>query len=208
MIEIQSNFKNQLNQISRFLQILEIPLVFVSIVWLIYFGITLENSCITGICRSTPFIQGNLYNTALSLVIPILAFVGLTRLSLNYAQTHSDTKKSLSFHLGIVSLFCGYLILSFFSKDFLYFNNKNEVQVDSLYLLYEIATLGISSIILLRDKKVWDTLTFFSKIRLFFYLFSAVLILINLNFGILIFLILTPVLLFIDKFKQAHISWE
>ncbi len=207
-METKTTWQKQLFKSNQLLHWLEIPLVYISLVWFVYFGITLENICITGVCRSHPLIQGNLYNTAIAYIIPVLASVGILRLAINYSITSSDNRKSQSFYLGLLFLVASYINLAIFSKEFIFFNNKNEVQVDSIYLLYELGFLSLASIILLRDKKVWDLLTFFGKIRLFYYLFAVVIMIINLNLGVLIFFILTPVMLYIDRFKDAHTSWD
>jgi hypothetical protein len=207
-MQIQTTWQKKLSKFNQQLHWLEIPLVLTSLVWFIYLGATLENACITGVCRSHPLIQGNLYNTSIAYVIPVLAMVGLIRVAINYNITPSDNRKSQSFYLGIIFLLTGYINLAIFSKEFLYFNNKNEVQVDSVYLLVELGFLAIASAILLRDKKVWDLLTFFSKIRLFYYLLVIVIMVINLNLGVILFFILTPGIMYIDRFKQSHTNWQ
>ena len=198
--------------LAKILKWIEFPLFFVSIVWFVYMAIILDQSCINTICRSNQLIDGNLYNTTIKYVLPVLAILGIFRLGLNFFANHIESdmqdRKHWSFYLGLIGLVASYCVLGNFSKDFLYFNNKAEVQVDSLYVVYELILFGVSSFLLLKNKIVWDKMTFFGKIRLFYYLFEMVLLLINLNLGVLTFMLFAPFLIVADWFYRIHINWS
>jgi hypothetical protein len=171
--------------------------------WFLIMVFSLKTPCINSVCRNTLLIDGNLYNTVLRYILPLLSLIGIVRVGFDFFVNHKSQGWGFSFYLGLVGLHLSYLLFGLESRQFLFFYDKNEVLTDSVYITWELVFLVCTSFVLFRTKIVWDKSTFFIKTRAMYYFLHIVLMLTNINLGLLSLLFFIPFLIYIDLSRRS-----
>lgn len=199
------HFATKLNHLLKWV---EIAGLLIFLVWFLLNLFFLDNLCITGVCINRFMIDGNLYHTVVHYILPFFCCFGLIRIALNYFSTKKQDSWGLSFYLALIGLMACYISFAVYSREFFWFNDKEAVQPDSIQAIYTLIWFGFTSILLLKNKFNWDGSTFFIKFRIVVYIFHIVLMMLNLNIGVLAFAIFSPALIYTDLIKRSHFYWE
>lgn len=201
-------FAKNLNYLLGWIELFCLAVFFATFIIAIYY---LDTDCILVSCKKTfggfP-LDINFYNVVVKYILPSFVSIGCTRMGLNFFANRRDSYFHLSFYASLLGIFLSFLLFGLNASEFAYFHIKSKVQIDSVYIVYELALFALTSALILKNKKIWDKSTFFVKIRLMFYIFQIVLLVINMNLAISFFAISCPILIFIDLNKKIHYNWE
>jgi hypothetical protein len=136
--------------------------------------------------------------------------LGLIRVGLTFFLNKKEEGLLEGFFYGglCIFAFC-FLLITKNSDQFIYISAPNNtVHAESGVVTFTLILLISGALMLFKDKKNWDRASFFTKYRLIYYCILLVVFVINVNFGILLFLISIPVNMHIDMGKRNHLHYE
>jgi hypothetical protein len=215
-----------IKSIKKFLSYINVSLKWVEIVVLpsflifcVYFIFTQKTGCITGDCNinwlniNVGFFKlqysDNLFNFIADYGMPFLAIDGLIRIGLTFWINKKEGNFEWLFYLGLVGFAICYYFLSLNFESFAYIHAPgNKVSEEAPVVEAILAGLIASGFLVFRDKYNWDRASFFTKFRLLFYSVHLVICVVNINFGIIFFLLSIPFQLIVDLRRRNHIHYS
>lgn len=216
----QLQLRLSLLKFNKFLKYLDFSLFIVFFSFFIWFITKIDNNCINTICTTKwldlsnygimwAVYQDTFFSFFVKFVMPVFTTLGLLRVALTFFVNKKEGALEVFFYLGILIFGYSYILISQYASEFLYiYAPSNTVHPESGQVSSLLFLLIIGSLILFHDKKNWDRASFFTKIRLIFYCVLIVFCVININFGIVFFLVFTPFLMLIDLHKRNHIHYN
>ena len=207
-------------KINKFLKYLDFTLLLSFIIFFVWFILTIDNKCINIVCNTKwldlsqyglawVIYEGTFFSFFLKFLLPIFTTLGLLRVGLTFFMNKREGFFEVFFYLGLLIFGYSYFLVSQFAQEFLYiYAPSNSVHPESGQVSSLLFLLIIGSLVLFKDKKNWDRSSFFTKIRLIFYCLLVVFCVININFGIVFFLVFTPILMVVDLNKTNHIHYR
>jgi hypothetical protein len=215
--------KQQINKflipLNIFLKWAEIIFLPILLIFCIYFVFTQKPECISGNCGIS-WIDLNLgffrleysqslFNFIVDYAMPFLAIDGLVRIGLTFWINKKEGGFEWLFYLGLIGFAVCYFLLSRNFESFLYISSSSEKVFDEPIIVeFVLGCLILSGFLVFRDKYNWDRASFFTKFRLMFYSFHLVVCIININFGVLLFLISLPFQVTVDLRRKNHIHYD
>jgi hypothetical protein len=200
--------KNKLiliNEIFRFAEILALTLFFLYFIFSLF---RINPICIASGCASNLF-KISLMDLVVVSVLPVFVVFGVIRMLINYTINDHDRSIEIEFYGGLIGILASYLIFSFKHGDFFYIYAKNnDIQNEPLIVFVELIIFLISGLLLLSKKRNWDKSVFFVKLRAIFFIIHLVIMTVNINFGVVTFLISIPFLVWADLKLDNHYHLE
>lgn len=200
--------KNKLiltNEILRWVEIILLGIFFV------YFSITLfrvDPICINTDCATNLF-KISLMDLVVVSVLPAFVFFGTIRVLINFTINDHDRRIELPFYAGLIGILITYLIFVFQHQDFFYIYAKNsEINTEPATVSIELIVFLVSGLLLLYKKRNWDKSVFFVKLRVIFFILHLVIMTVNINFGVVAFLLSIPFLILADLRLDNHYHRE
>jgi hypothetical protein len=211
--------KKALAAINVFLKWAEIIILPAFLVFCIYFIFTQKSSCISGVCNVNWLnlnfglfqlrYSDNLFNFIADYGMPFLAIDGLIRIGLTFWINKKEGGFEWFFYFGLVGFALCYYFLSLNFESFAYIHAPgNKVSEETLVVEAILAGLIVSGFLVFRDKYNWDRASFFTKFRLLFYSIHLVISVVNINFGIIFFLLSIPFQVIVDLRRRNHIHYQ
>lgn len=211
--------KKLLCSVNVFLKWAEIVLLPVFFLFCIYFIFTQQSSCISLECNSKWLnldlgfaklqYSDTLFNFIADYGMPFLAINGLIRIGLTFWINKKDGNFEWLFYCGLVGFAFCYYFLSLNFESFAYIHAPgNKVSEESPVVEVILVGLVVSGFLVFRDKYNWDRASFFTKFRLMFYSIHLVFCIININFGIIFFLLSLPFQVIVDLRRRNHVHYS
>jgi hypothetical protein len=200
--------KNQLilaNEILRFAEIILLSGFFLYFIFIIF---RIDPICIASACSNNLF-KLSLMDLVVVSVLPIFVLIGVFRVLISFTINDHDKSIEAPFYIGLTGILITYLIFSFQHNDFFYIYAKNnDIQSEPVVVTIELIIFLISGLLLLSKKRNWDKSVFFVKLRLIFFIIQLVIMTVNINFGVVAFLISIPFLIWADLKIDNHYHRE
>lgn len=211
--------KKALASINLFLKWAEIVVLPVFLIFCFYFIFNQKPSCITSQCDFNWInldigafrlrYSDNLFNFIADYGMPFLAIDGLIRIGLTFWINKKEGNFEWLFYLGLVGFALCYYFLSLNFESFAYIHAPgNKVSEEAPIVEAILSGLIISGFLIFRDKYNWDRASFFTKFRLLFYSIHLVVCVVNINFGIIFFLLSIPFQLIVDLRRRNHFHYN
>jgi hypothetical protein len=213
------HLKKILAKVNSFLKWAEIVILPAFLIFCIYFIFNQKSGCISGECNVhwLNFNLGsfrlqysdNLFNFISDYGMPFLAIDGLFRIGLTFWINKKEGNFEWLFYLGLVGFVLCYYFLSLNFESFAYIHAPgNKVSEEAPVVEAILAGLIVSGFLVFRDKYNWDRASFFTKFRLLFYSIHLVVCVVNINFGIIFFLLSIPFQLIVDLRRRNHVHYH
>jgi hypothetical protein len=200
--------KNQLIRLNEILRFAEIILLSGFLLYFMFTVFRINPICIASGCSSNLFTM-SLMDLAVVTVLPIFVFFGVLRVLINFTINDHDKSIEIPFYTGLIGILITYLIFSFQHNDFFYIYAKNnDIQTEPLIVTVELIIFLISGLLLLSKKRNWDKSVFFVKLRVIFFVIHLVIMTVNINFGVVAFLLSIPFLIWTDLKIDNHYHKE
>ncbi len=200
--------KNKLILANEVLRWGEIISLFSFLVFFVFSVFRNDPICINAACNNSLF-KLSLMNLVVVSVLPIFVFFGTVRVLINFTINDHDKRIEAPFYAGLIGILLTYLIFSFQHNDFFYIYAKNsDIQTEPVIVTIELIVFLISGLLLLFKKRNWDKSVFFVKLRLIFFILHLVIMTVNINFGVVAFLISIPFLIWVDLKIDNHYHHE
>jgi hypothetical protein len=200
--------KNKLiltNEILRWVEILLLSIFFLYFIFTIF---RINPVCINTDCAGN-ILKLSLMDFVVVTVLPIFVIFTAIRVIFNFTINDHDKRIEAPFYAGIFGIMVTYLIFAFRHQDFFYIYAKNsDIQTEPLIVTIELAVFLISGLLLLYKKRNWDKSVFFVKLRVIFFILHLIVMSVNINFGVVLFLLLIPFLIFVDLRLDNHYHYE
>jgi hypothetical protein len=211
--------KKILAKINSFLKWAEIIILPAFLAFCIYFILTQKSGCISGECGVNWLnlslgsfklqYSDNLFNFIADYGMPFLAIDGLIRIGLTFWINKKEGNFEWLFYLGLVGFALCYYFLSLNFESFAYIHAPgNKVSEEAPVVEAILAGLIVSGFLVFRDKYNWDRASFFTKFRLIFYSIHLIVCVVNINFGIIFFLLSIPFQLIVDLRRRNHVHYR
>lgn len=211
--------KKVLSYFNAFLKWAEIIVLPCFLVFCLYFIFTLKPECITGQCGLNWLnfnfglfhwqYSSNLFNFIADFAMPFLAIDGLIRIGLTFWINKKEGGFEWLFYLGLLGFALCYYFLSLNFESFAYIHAPgNKVSEESGVVEAILAGLILSGFLVFRDKYNWDRASFFTKFRLLFYSIHLIVCVVNINFGIILFLFSIPFQVIVDLRRRNHVHYS
>ena len=200
--------KNKLILANETLRWAEVLLLSIFFVYFMFTVFRVDPICINTGCSSNLF-QMSLMNLVVVSVLPAFAFLDIIRVLICFTINDHDQRIEGPFYAGLIGILVTYLIFAFQHDDFFYIYAKNnDIQTEPVIVAIELFIFLMSGLLLLSNKRNWDKSVFFVKLRIIFFVLHLVLLTVNINFGIVAFLISIPFLIFADLRLENHYHYE
>ena len=200
--------KNKFILTNEVLRFAEISLLSVFFVYFMFTVFRVDPICINSGCINNLF-QLSLMNLVVVSVLPIFIFFDIIRVLICFTINDHDQRIEAPFYTGLIGVLITYLIFSFQHNDFFYIYAKNnDIQTEPVIVTIELFIFLISGLLLLSNKRNWDKSVFFVKLRIIFFVLHLVILTVNINFGIVAFLLSIPFLIFADLRLENHYHYE
>jgi hypothetical protein len=210
--------KKALAAVNVFLKWAEIVILPLFLIFCVYFTFTQKPGCIAGECNVNWLIlnlgfskaqyAGNLFNFIADYGMPFLAIDGLIRIGLTFWINKKEGNFEWLFYLGLLGFSLCYYFLSLNFESFAYIHAPgNKVSEEAPVVEAILAGLITSGFLVFRDKYNWDRASFFTKFRLLFYSVHLVVCVVNINFGIIFFLLSVPFQVIVDLRRRNHVHY-
>ncbi len=200
--------KNKLILTNEVLRYAEIMLLSIFFLYFVFTVFRVDPICINTACTTNLF-NLSLMNLVVVSVLPLFIFVDTMRVLICFTINDHDKKIEAPFYAGLIGILITYLIFSFQHNDFFYIYAKNnDIQTEPVIVTIELIIFLVSGLLLLSKKRNWDKSVFFVKLRIIFFILHLVILTVNINFGIVAFLIAIPFLIFADLRLDNHYHYE
>ena len=200
--------KNKLILTNEVLRYDEIALLSIFFSYFVFTLFRIDPICINSSCKSNLF-NLSLMNLVVVSALPIFIFLDIIRVLISFTINDHDKKIEAPFYAGLIGILITYLIFSFQHNDFFYIYAKNnDIQTEPVIVTIELIVFLVSGLLLLSKKRNWDKSVFFVKLRIIFFVLHLVILTVNINFGIVAFLISIPFLIFADLRLENHYHYE
>ncbi len=211
--------KQLLTNINIFLKWVEILILPCFFLFSLFFAFNLKPECISGLCNINwlDFNFGllkwqysdTLFNLIADFAMPFLTINGIVRIGLTFWINKKDGNFEWFFYLGLLGFILCYYFLSFNFESFAYIHAPgNKVFEESSIVEIILGGLVLSGFLVFRDKYNWDRASFFTKFRLLFYSIHLIICIVNVNFGIIFFVLSLPFQVMVDLRRQNHIHYN
>jgi hypothetical protein len=168
-----------------------------------------DNLCVTGDCAAQTFsmfgLDNSLYGLTLGIVIPLFSVIGIIRIIINIAINRTSKIRPAGFVVGLMLVILSHFIFSIYAKDFVYIYNTKDIVNESPIITTQIFVILAAVILSFGNKAIWDQSSFFVKSRLVFYFVNLLILLLNINIGILFFVAAIPGLAITDILRAPHV---
>lgn len=206
----------RLNVVLKWAEIVVLPCF---LLFCIYFFLTQKPQCISGVCDLNWLnlnlglfrlqYSDNLFNFIADYAIPFLAIDGLIRIGLTFWINKKEGNFEWLFYLGLVGFAVCYYFLSLNFESFAYIHAPgNKVSEEAPVVEAILGGLIASGFLVFRDKYNWDRASFFTKFRLLFYSIHLIVCVVNINFGIIFFLLSIPFQVIVDLRRRNHVHYS
>jgi hypothetical protein len=206
----------KVNILLKWAEIVILPTFFL---FCIYFFFAQKPECIAGICNLNWLnldlglfklqYTGNLFNFIADYGMPFLAIDGLVRIGLTFWINKKEGGFEWLFYFGLIGFAFCYYFLSLNFESFAYIHAPgNKVSEEAPIVEAILAGIIASGFLVFRDKYNWDRASFFTKFRLLFYSIHLVVCVVNINFGIIFFLISIPFQVIVDLRRRNHVHYS
>ena len=217
--QLIKKIKKAVSRINVVLKWAEIIILPTFLLFCIYFIFTQKSNCISGQCNINWlnidfglfrfYYSNNLFNFIADYAMPFLAIDGLLRIGLTFWINKKEGNFEWLFYLGLIGFALCYYFLSISFESFAYIHAPgNKVYEEAPIVEVILAGFIISGLLVFRDKYNWDRASFFTKFRLIFYSIHLVVCIVNINFGIIFFLLSIPLQLLVDLRRRNHIHYN
>lgn len=200
--------KNKLILINEIFRFAEITLLSGFFLYFLFTIFRSDPICIASAC-SNNFLAMSLMDLVVVIILPIFVSFGILRAIINYTINDHDKSIEVPFYTGLVGVLITYFIFSFQHNDFFFIYAKNtDIQTEPLVVTIELIVFLISGLLLLSKKRNWDKSVFFVKLRLIFLIIHLVIMTVNINFGVVAFILSIPFLIWTDLKIENHYHRE
>jgi hypothetical protein len=148
--------------------------------------------------------QNTIYGLTLGLIIPLFSIIGVVRILVNVAVNKTTQIRPVKLILGLILVIISHFIFAFFSKEFIYIYSTKNIVAESPIVTIQIFLILLGALFAFGNKTIWDQSSFFVKFRLVFYFLNLLVLLLNINYGILFFITFIPAMAITDIMRSPH----
>ncbi len=199
---------NNLNILTTIFRYIESVILLTFFCFFLFVVINYQSLCLTSDCipENLNFfgVRNNIYNLTLALIIPLFSIIGVARILINVAINKTGKIRPAGFIIGLILVIICHFIFAQYSKEFIYIYSTKNIISESPIVTTQIFLLLVSVLLTFGNKIIWDQSSFFVKSRLVFYFLNLLVLLLNINYGILFFIVMIPGLAITDIMNAPH----